>query len=278
MATRSIDVQYQPATTGEAEGTRPLSVRLEQAGLPDIDELVNLGDIYQMLLGAWSGISAQSLPPEDCPFSYEDGVVTVALDFYAWPTALDLDYGVTASIGTLGEPVRIEIEKEFDQILDHTDLVTLPYYLEGAQLTWQSPAFDRNWRVIDRPTVTMDGSTLRLSEPVFGVMRIKATAVGYLHTVRISLVKQEETEDEDGNLNMTGYKIENLQCTVTASWIDENGKFQTFPLDLEVPECVKDFLDECPGGGAKGSAGPTPERPYVYYNTCTGQVILVLYE
>jgi hypothetical protein len=234
-----------------------------------------------MLARAKSGMSAWSYLKDSCPITInKDGTVTVALDFYSWPSALDFPYAVTVSIGALSPPTRIEQEREADLIVT-SGAVQLPWLLTMPSVEWTSHCFDDRWRVIARPQITMDGATLRAPGVGFGVARVRGMAQGYLHTTRITLRKQTTDQDEQGNINVTGFKIDNLRCDATASWRDQDGEQALDKISLEVPKCVESYLATCGDGENKSGTviGGTEgeRRPYVYYNSCTGSVLLILY-
>jgi len=282
MQREAINIALTGQDTG-ADADQERFVRLENWAWKMEAQYANYYDLYQMLTRARGGVSAWTYIPEDCPISVQDGVVTVALPFYSYPSSFDFPYSVSTSIGVLGEPTRISETREFDLVLDHATRIILPYAVEAPSLEWQSPAFDRDWRVIDRPTITVEGNnSLMLSHSCWGVVRLRCLAQGYLHTVQIRLVKQTTEEDEDGNLNTTGYKIENLECSATAAWQslpDEDGNTElvTEVLELEIPRCVDDYLATCEEGSPKLDViGPDGKSKLkVYYSTCTGSIIQV---
>jgi hypothetical protein len=280
VTTQSLSIALTGQDTG-ADTALERFVRLENWAWKMEAQYANYYDLYQMLTGARGGVSAWTYVPADCPISVQDGVVTVALPFYSYPSSFDFSYSVSTSIGTLGEPTRISEAREFDLVLDHATRIVLPYAVEAPSLEWQSPAFDRDWRVTDQPTITVEGNnSLRLSHACWGVVRLKCLAQGYLHTVQIRLVKQTTEEDENGDLNTTGYKIENLACSATAAWQslpDEAGntELETEVLEVEVPRCVEDYLATCEDGlPVMDVIGPDGKsKTVVYYSTCTGNII-----
>jgi hypothetical protein len=279
MTSQSIAISLQPAAADQ-RGDR--WVRLEQAEHPEVMQYANLYDIDQMMARARSGLSAWSYVKDSCPITInDDGTVDVALDFYSFPSAFDFTYAVSASIGTVGERIRVEQERELDIIFTGSR-VDLPWFASMASVEWISPVFRSDGSQIARPHITIEDAALvaDADDIAFGVARLRCIAHGYLHTTVIRLVKQTTEQDEDGNVNTTGYKIENLRCAATAAWQDEDGAARTEQLDLDIPKCVEDYLATCedgePKGGTRGGDDEEP-RPVVYYNDCTGSVLLVVY-
>jgi len=276
---QSLSINLQPASAESARAER--WVRLEQVGHPDVEQWANLFDVDQMQARARSGLSAWSYVKDSCPLTINsDGTVDVALDFWSFPSAFDFSYQVFASIGTVGERIRVELEREFDVVFDRTRRVELPYSVTLPSVEWVSPVIDRYGREMARPHITCEDAALTVPEEIgFGACRLRCIAHGYLHTVVIRLVKQTSEQDEQGNLNVTGFKISNLQCDATAAWVPVDGGHGEDKISLKIPKCVEDYLATCPDGDVKGRVGKKEdgEKPYVYYNDCTGSVLLVIY-
>ena len=279
---QNLAITLNPSAGAEQAGSE--WVHLEQAGLPELDQWANFADAVQMRARAMSGLSAWSYIKDSCPLTInDDGTVDVALDFYSFPSAMDLNYRVTASIGTLGEWIRVELEKEIDVIFEGRR-VELPWVASMASVEWISPCFRRDGSQIARPHITIEDAALSIAsdEVAFGVARLKCLAHGFLHTTVIRLVKQTTEQDEDGSLNVTGFKIENLTCSAIAAWGGggEDGEGGVEKLDLKIPKCVEDYLTTCPDGEVKGGTKKGDDEdagPVVYYSTCTGSVLAVIY-
>ena len=276
----SLSINLQPAASADSGPER--WVNLEAVEQPEVTQYGNLYDIDQMRARARSGLSAWSYIKAGCPLTIDDGagniMVDVALDFFSFPSAPDLVYQVSASIGTVGERIRLEQARELDVVFTGSRY-QLPWYATGVSAEWVTPVFRSDGSIIPEPVpIRVDAGNALVVDAegvAFGCARLKCLAHGFLHTTVIRLVKQAATKDEDGNLNTTGYRIENLACTANSSW---DGGAET--LALPIPKCVEDYLATCPDGELKSSITIDPggePRPYVYYNDCTGSVLLVIY-
>jgi hypothetical protein len=277
---QSLAITIQPS---DAAVSSERWVRLEQE-IVEVAQWANLYDIGQMLARAQSGLSAWSYVKDDCPITVnEDGTIDVALDFWSYPSSFDFDYSVGCSIGTLGERIRVEREREIDVVFDRTSRVDLPYYVTMPSVEWISPVIDRYGRSMARPHITAEAAALSVpSEIGFGACRVRAMTHGYLHTAVIRVVKQTTDQDADGDINTTGYRITSLQCDATANWpLADGSGYEQERLSLAIPKCVESYLESCSNGNSKtGTAisSPSEQQPHVYYNSCTGSVMLVLYK
>jgi hypothetical protein len=257
-------------------------VRLEQEKIPDYSNALNFSDMYQMWVMAKYGTSAFMYLQNYCPISINaDGTVTVAISFYSYPSQMDLVYSVDTSLGELGEKIRISEDREFDLKFENSNNATLPYVATNLEITPISRAIHSSKGEIPFPSYTVDGSVITLSESCFAVVRVKCKAQGFLHTVLLTFVKEETTKDENGDINKTGYKISNIQCTETAKWINGEYEQQEDVLDLEIPPCVESYLAQCgegTGGGLKVIPLDKDRHQVVYWNVCTGNILAVFVE
>ena len=246
---------------------KPFSRVVQQAGVVDLVEMW-----YYVL----AGLSARYYHANACPAEIgADGVVTIPLDFYLFPSSLDLQYTLAAALGTLSAPVYEQVPKEFDLVFDQTDEVDLGYLAENY--SWQplSEAYDEYGRPIARPSVNFADGKVRLSASCFWILRVRCLAQGYKYRLTMRLRKYEqEVDDTTGELNWTGYSITNLQASVQATWMD-GGELKSAELELEIPPCVEDYLALCEDGEPAGTIVLNHDEPYfiVYYSTCTGNVI-----
>lgn len=92
----------------------------------------------------------------------------------------------------------------------------------------------------------------------------------------------EETTAEEGTAETAFAKITNVNTVVSAKYVDEKGEEQTTSLELEVPECVLSALELCPGDSNEvifaGKVSFDKKTPVLYYSTCTGNPLLLVYE
>lgn len=276
MSSQQLGITLHGAGANDGRGSVWVNLEQDIAAMPG---RLTFFDLAQMLGMARSGLSAWAYEGNSCPLTVnDDGTVTISLGFYSWPSSLDLPYTVTANIGELREWEVAEVEREFDLVIPETDLVELPFILSGAVIEWQTPAFDRNWKQIRPPAITLDEGNLRLSESCFGVLRVNGTAIGYRHVVDINIEREKARLNDAGVVEVETYRIENLQCSVTAHW-EEDGVSKFAKEKLEIPDCVAEYLATCANGQPRHSEVLiTPEgkrRTIVYYNDCAGTVIMV---
>lgn len=241
---------------------RPLGREMQQAGVDDLT---------QMWYFVLAGLSARYYRASACPASIDsDGIVTVPLSFYVFPSALDLQYEISASLGTIGQPVYEEVEREFDLVFDQQTERELGYAAKDISYEFLTPAYNEYGQPIARPTVTFADGKATLSAACFCVLRVRCLAMGYNYPLTLTLQKYEQDETEDGEMVWEGYSIANIESTVQAVWLS-NDELQSTELDIEIPECVSDYLATCDDGELEGQIGHQGgKRHLLFYSTCTG--------
>lgn len=265
--------------SGDAGQANPHRLTLEQDSVASGE--LSLTDLEAMVSLARSGVTAKSYIASNCPATVTEGNVVVNLRLFSWPShrqAYDLTAAIPA-ITTIGEPMAIEQERDFDVIIDG-DSINLPCLAADARITWQSPAILANGQVIDAPSISgydvdqsrmVDLSTahgpinrLRLARACFGVLRVRCTAIGYSHSLTLTIAKNDTA-------------ISDLQETITASWQLADGTTDATTLDIELPTCVQTLLEACEDdtsvGDHVGVKKETKIRKQLRYSTCTGAVI-----
>lgn len=276
-------------------------VRLEQVVPPKLSYYASVKDIYKMWNAAATGKSAQTMRPVGCPVEFDGTDIRVYLGFYAWPSSPDLQYSLSAAIGTIGPEQVIRKQREFSLFVANSDRIDLPYYMENLQIEWETPTYGRYGDEIPNPGITNNGNWLAFSASVFGAIRVVGDAVGGYYCSEIVMSKplteeeisaeeiQEQIEEElaDGRVmisprpttRLNGYKIENLENTITASWVDTDGKTDTDQLRLEIPPCVEDALAFCPDM-YKTIVLLCQEisTRQVYYSTCDEDTIIAIWD
>lgn len=261
MTTATLSATYTGATPADQGPT----LLLEQ--LPVASGKLTADDLEQMLALVRQGISAKTYRPADCPATVVDSEVLVPVDFYVWPNSLATSYSLAANQGELGEGMAVAIEREFDMVVDFTTVVDLPFAVSALTATWSSlPCFDRHSRQVSTPLIIWEGPRLHLSSEVLGVLRIRCTAMGFLHTLKLRWLKGDS-------------KIDGVKVVVAAAWAD-----QTLTEQLDLPGCVEQLLAECEDGERvreRGGSKATQEDetiPVVYFNDCDGSVLALRYE
>lgn len=264
-----------PAYTSGAESAKVSSwLNLYQQPLSEIVQKAGTVDLVDMWYQVLSGQSARKYVDSDCPATIdENGVVTIPLDFWVFPSELTLNYQLSAGIGEISEPVLDTISREVDLVFDYSASQDLDFIIESLSHSFETAAYDSFSQVIATPALTFDGYQVQLSHSCWCVVRLKVAAKGWRHRVTMQLQKYEQQENEDGELNWTGYKIENIDNSIQATWLD-NGELQSAELDLVIPPCVEDYLATCDDGEIKSLISQDGESHYmVWYSTCTGRVL-----
>lgn len=248
--------------------------RLEQEPIPITAEVTNLVDLYQMLAYVKSGKSAISYIYKTCVYAeIKDGSVIVKLNFYVWPSDLDLNYTLSCDVGEISEK---ELVKEYiskDVIFNGLDKESIEYIFEG-DIEPEMPFYDQYGQRI-YPTYNVIDNYIKLSLPSYCVFRVNGLASGYKHTVTMTFQKLQ-----DGEV----FSIDNLSNTIILSYLNELGEVQTDTLKLEIPKCIEDLLTVCKDGnlpgvlGCAGSRCDEDRRYKVYVNSCNGNVILERWE
>ena len=247
-------------------------VKLQQKPISKLAQQAGFSDLTAMWYMVLAGLSAKYYKASSCPATIDkDGVVHVPLDFYVYPSSTDLNYKLSAVIGTISGGEYVEIEKEFDLVFDQESTKDLGYLADRADFTFQTAAYDKAGREIKISSVALDGSKVRLSQKCWCVLRVRCLAKGYRYTVTMLLQKYEAVEDDNGQLNWSGYSIENLDNSIQATW-EADGELQSTSIDLDIPQCVQDYLATCDDGELQGSIDINGDDPQVlyWYSVCTG--------
>ena len=300
MSTESLRI----AITGQEQTAAgdDVWVRLEQVRPSRLAYYASARDIYKMWTRAVTGQSAQTMRPPGCPVGFAGDDIYVWLGVYVWPSHPDLAYALSAAIGTVGTAQIIRKDKEFSLFVNNSNRIDLPYYMEDLSWEWESPCFDRYGAEISSPAITNHRSWLEFSTEVFGGLRLNGTACGYYHVSEMILHKplteeelseeeqeilqtEEQEEYEDNGIlvyvpkrptRMNGYKIENLQNTITAAWTEADGSTDTDQLRLEIPPCVEEALAFCPDmNRIIVLLCKEVSTRQVYYSTCTGEIVTI---
>ena len=266
--TATLTVTY----AGDAYNASATSARLALEQEPVADSKLTTNDLTVMLALVRSGVSAKAYIPASCPASVVDGQVICPIDVWVWPSPGNLAYTLTANQGSLGERIRVEMEREFDLVINFERTVQLPF--DTTSLSWEwsvMPCLDSNSQpVAVAPNVTATSSTISVDADVIGVLRVKCMAVGWLHTLVLRFAKGDAT-------------ITNIDVVVTAQW-ESGGENQTARLPIELPGCLKTLLETCDDGELKYERGmgavryPNETYAVVYYSECNGHKLALRYE
>lgn len=252
MIDRSLQINLSP--TDAAAGD---NINLEQIGVGQYSHLSQY-DIVQMMTLASYGQSAGTYKLQDCPIEITENNVHLWLEFYVWTTDLNLEYEIATTLGTLTESEKVYIPKEVDVIFEGKATVELPWLIEEYEIIWQTPNIDSKGQIIETQDVRVEGVSLVVDTPIFGVARLKCNAVGYKYTNDIVVVKEIDM------------RVTDLKSVITATW-EEN---QVTELKLEVPGCAQAYLERCPAGvGFLNQDCKDRPKVDIWYSTCDGDTL-----
>ncbi len=254
-----------PFSSQQSSAESTLWATIEQEYKESESKEAKIGDLVEMLSLVQNDLSAYNYIVDTCHWVVVDETnITVSLDIFVWPSKLDLAYSLDVDHGIVTTGVVLEEERGFDVVFNGGIVEVIPYIFEGV-LTPSMPFISRTGKILPTPTITVSGSTVHSSEPIYCVLRAKGKVRGFRHTVVMDFVKAP------------GFKITNLRNTVTLSWVDENQETQSDIITLDIPKCVEDILAECPDGGPVADTtcfgrDCTNISPYllVYFSYCTG--------
>lgn len=233
------------------------NINLEQIGVGQYSHLSQY-DILQMITFASYGISASTYKLQDCPIEITENNVNLWLDFYLWPSNIDLVYELETSLGELSESEKVSIPKEVDIIFENSTIVKLPWLIEDYEIIWQTPNINSMGRIITTQEVRVKGVNLVVDTPIFGVARLKCNAIGYKYTNNITVEKKIDMQVTD------------IDSVITAKW----GEDQTAILQLEIPGCATAYLERCPTGDRFINQDcKERSKVYIWYSTCDGETL-----
>lgn len=245
-------------------------VRLEQKPVPD--NRLSLADLQAMFSLVVNGVSAFGYLPTSCPARVAQGIISVDMVVWAWPSVLDLDYTLTPTLGELAERTAITQEREFNFTIDFAQSTDLPFFCSGVSWEWTNiTCLDKYGREIERPNITATNTAILTSGDFFTVIRVRALAHGYAHPLAIEIGK---SGDES---------ITDVEVQVLASWENDDAT-ESETIDLDIPLCAEMLLAACDGTSAseKIYGSVTDENddktPVLYYNGCSGKAMAVRYE
>ena len=285
-----IALRITRASNALAEVTAPW-VRLEQILPAKTARYASLADVYKAFVFAASGLSNRAVRPVDCPVEFDGQLVRFFLGFYAWMSAPELPYELSADIGEVGPQQLVRLPREFSVFANNTRTIDLEMYLEDVVVVWETPVWDRYGNRIARPIVSNHNTWLEFDRECFGALRVVGKAVGGYHVLTVEIDKGLwEEEDapipaqEQGDTTFVNQlyrtttnsnKIGNIKPVITATWQAAPNIAASDQLTLEVPQCVLDVLAYCPGNPLfLLNWCETLSRTQVYYSTCEDDKVL----
>ena len=262
-------------TAPQAGPSADLRLTLEQDPVDKRSGLLQ-ADLDRMLALVLSGQSARRYKPARCAAWIRETVVGADLVVHAWPVPEDLEYTFEAVGCEAAEPIRVQVEGEFDLVVPMSTSVDLPASFAGLTYTWQTPCYNRFGEQVPQPAITVHTARLELAAEVFGVLRITGAALGNRYAITYTVPKMQSGQV---------LKYEDLpEAAVIARWTDADGEPANAQLALDLPGCLEQLLEACPDGGLiadRGSVSVSDQEelvPMVYYSACTGNVLALRYE
>lgn len=279
--TTSTVITYTPRDA--ADRLPALRLWLEPENVSKRHNRATLADIDAMLALVRSGASARNRQASRCGWAKwaANGDLVVTLALWVWPSDIDLQYSLTLPPNVTSAPrvlERLPRDTKF-WVAGSGGEIELPWLLEEATFAWHPRigVCDEKSRPAEPPEITQDKARLILTGEGerYGVLWALGTAVGWRHDISIRYPKGGGEDPSAPAIRVTG--ADNVP--VRATWTDENGENRTADATLEIPDCVKALLEECPGGvsGRIRMRPPEGEPPpvTVYYNSCNGHVLAV---
>lgn len=249
-------------------------LNLEQEDYPVTSDEASVGDAANMLQLVMSGVSGMQYVMDNCVYvSFIGDKIVIKLNVYVWPSSLDLEYRLTADIGTVGPASRLSQYRSRDVIFNGSASTEIGYIMEHVTYESLMPFYFSDGVKKKAPELTVKGGLAYIDENGYCVYRLKGQAQGYKHTVTMEFHKLADSAPNS---------ITSIENTIIAEWNEEGvEEIQTASLKLTIPDCVADALRVCPDGEYlydkmkckyDGSCeGDSLLR--VYYNTCTGTAI-----
>lgn len=227
---------------------------------------LQMGDIYNMWILAKSGKSARNYKPGLCDVSFTDTQIFFSVEFYVFPSDLSLNYELVATQGVIRtERVSVEQYRSFGIFFDNTASMDVDRILEDVTMEQEMPVFSSKGELLIDAQPVISRDRISYGQSVLTALRVDGTEKGFKHTVDFTLT----TVDELGN----NLQIDNVDCTITASWQGLNETLDVETLKLDMPKCVDYALNLCekkPNQLCKKCHGSVAN---VYYSTCDGEVI-----
>lgn len=279
MTTASHVLTYVRAETEER--IPALRLTLEPERVSKRHNRATLADIDAMLALASSGASARNRQASRCRWGKWDanGDLVVTLALWVWPSDIDLAYALTLPPGVESAPPvleRLPRDSKF-WVAGSGGGIELAWLLEDATFEWHPRigVWDEKSRPADPPDITQDKARLILSGDGerYGVLWARGTAVGWRHDISIRYPK-----GGGAPLNPAAPAISVVNADsvdVLATWTDENGEQRAEEARLEIPDCVRAMLEECPEGSENRIRMKPEGYPpvTVYYSSCNGNVL-----
>jgi len=260
-------------------------INMEQEYISETSQDANLFDIFQMMGRSASGLTSFSYEPTELSFlSFSSTSIKLNLDFWVFPSNLDLAYSLRINTGSIHSKVYEEVPRVGNIVIPLQNQIKLPYLIDQSlsTFTWETPIYNSVGQLLNSQTINIEGPYLYFNEEIFGVIRANAVAKGHRHTATLTFPKSTIGRQEIAGLvsNQLNFNsITNTKCSVICTYIDLKGDVQEEILELKIPKSVVDLLAECPNGRLRSnprcdaSESAYTSRLTIYYSTCTGEIL-----
>lgn len=268
------------AQPGQLSSTSSLT--LEPEYVDTREALATLADVDAMLALARRGVSARNRQLERCRWARwaDNGDLLVSLVLHVWPSDPDLAYTLSLPPQvTSAAPVLVRLPRRQKIWVSGSQSLTLPWLLApDADLHWHAStgALDSFSRPTNPPAIDVRGVRVTLSAPVYGVLAVAGTAIGWRHDLTARFSKFDGEADRADGLAISRYSADGFR--VTARWQD-GGSLHEESAEITFPSCVRSLLETCSDGTpitslhVKDKTGTWYE---VRYSTCDGSVLGVI--
>lgn len=265
-------------------------IKMEQVPVSETTETANLYDIFQMMSSAAGGLTSRIYKPDTLDYvSFQGNNILIKLDFWVFPSSLDLGYSLKINNGTISTKTYEDVSKTGNVVVPLSKKVQMEYLINeaSASLEWESTVYNKFGNVLSNPEIIIDGPYIEFEEEVFGIIRADVEAKGYRYTATLSFPKSEQEDVSYMIKDQTNFSsITNVDCSVICTYLDDSGEVQEEVLTLKIPDIVSDILEACPGKNTSyhdpcffsddPNACEENKEAYTttyYYSTCDGEIL-----
>lgn len=286
---RSLFLKFKETPSEEVEVLDLIEkyfIRMEQKPIPKRDQYAGLYDAFEMIQLAQSGITAFNY---DLPgnITIVGDLLKVDLDFYIWPHPMTLTFNTPRPAGANQDTItllrKFNENKVVNVVVPLRNYVQIPYGGVVNEVTWDTPCYNKLGEELEEPpeVIAIEKGYIVFNKAVFGVLKINIDATGYLYRASFFFEKTETEGKSVQNLfyNQVNHnKITNVECSITATHLDEEGEEKSAVLELDLPAYVLDYLEACPDGRLRHfmcdpDDYPIVEHLKIYYSVCSGEVL-----
>lgn len=253
--------------------THDLRVTVEGESGPEHAYSPTLADIDAMLALAKSGLSARTYQMDQCPCASiaADGTLTVNLAALVWPSRPGLAYRLDLPEDARPGAVTVYRAQRRRRIWTNgRQIHELPWRMEQAAYVWHPRLLPRDGHgtPVTAPAVVLDHARVIVAAPVYGLLTVSGTAVGYRHEFALDVAKFDQAG--------AAQQIDLDAVPVSATWVGADGEEESVEADIALPACVSGLLETCEDGMAVFqflTKRPAARIVEVAYSSCDGSVL-----